>query len=30
MIGVTPFGVFLTPVFYFAIQWLTDKFSKAK
>ena len=25
MIGVTLFGVFLTPVFYFVIQWLTDK-----
>jgi multidrug efflux pump subunit AcrB len=25
MIGVTAFGVFLTPVFYFAIQWVVDK-----
>ena len=25
MIGVTLFGVFLTPVFFFAIQWLTDR-----
>jgi multidrug efflux pump len=25
MIGVTLFGVFLTPVFFFTIQWLTDK-----
>ena len=25
MIGVTAFGVFLTPVFFFAIQWLTEK-----
>ena len=24
MIGVTLFGVFLTPVFFFVIQWLTD------
>ena len=24
MIGVTAFGVFLTPVFYFAIQWIVD------
>lgn len=24
MLGVTIFGVFLTPVFFFAIQWLTD------
>ncbi len=26
MLGVTLFGVFLTPVFYFVIQWFTDKF----
>ena len=25
MIGVTAFGVFLTPVFFLAIQWATDK-----
>ncbi len=25
MIGVTAFGVFLTPVFFFAIQWTTEK-----
>jgi multidrug efflux pump len=25
MIGVTAFGIFLTPVFFFAIQWATDK-----
>jgi len=25
MIGVTLFGVFLTPVFFFTIQWLTDR-----
>ncbi|HEY5314441.1 MAG TPA: efflux RND transporter permease subunit, partial [Pirellulales bacterium] len=25
MIGVTFFGVFLTPVFFFAIQWLSSR-----
>ncbi|MHC5540124.1 efflux RND transporter permease subunit, partial [Singulisphaera rosea] len=25
MIGVTAFGIFLTPVFYFAIQWFVDR-----
>ncbi len=25
MIGVTAFGVFLTPAFFFSIQWATDK-----
>jgi multidrug efflux pump len=25
MIGVTAFGVFLTPVFFFALQWLTER-----
>jgi multidrug efflux pump len=25
MLGVTLFGVFLTPVFFFVIQWLTDR-----
>jgi multidrug efflux pump len=25
MLGVTLFGIFLTPVFFFVIQWLTDK-----
>ena len=25
MIGVTFFGIFLTPVFYFVITWLTDR-----
>src|SRR5204862_2960580 len=24
MLGVTLFGIFLTPVFFFVIQWLTD------
>ena len=26
MLGVTLFGIFLTPVFYFVIQWFTDRF----
>ena len=25
MLGVTLFGIFLTPVFYYVIQWLTDR-----
>jgi multidrug efflux pump len=25
MLGVTAFGIFLTPVFFVAIQWVTDK-----
>jgi multidrug efflux pump len=25
MLGVTIFGVFLTPVFFFTIQWLVDR-----
>src|SRR5581483_4557418 len=25
MLGVTLFGIFLTPVFYFVIQWLKDQ-----
>ena len=25
MLGVTLFGIFLTPVFYFVIQWLSDR-----
>jgi multidrug efflux pump len=24
MLGVTLFGIFLTPVFYYVIQWFTD------
>jgi hypothetical protein len=24
MLGVTLFGIFLTPVFFYAIQWLSD------
>jgi multidrug efflux pump len=24
MLGVTLFGIFLTPIFYFAIQWVGD------
>ena len=27
MLGVTIFGIFLTPVFYYVIQWLTDMLS---
>jgi multidrug efflux pump len=27
MLGVTLFGIFLTPVFYFVIQWLADRFT---
>ena len=27
MLGVTAFGIFLTPVFYFVIQWVNDKVS---
>jgi multidrug efflux pump len=30
MLGVTLFGIFLTPVFYFVIQWLSDKRALAK
>src|SRR5439155_7297667 len=30
MLGVTAFGVFLTPVFFFVIQGLTDRFWPAK
>src|SRR5262249_8920575 len=29
MLGVTLFGIFLTPVFYYVIQWLTDLRAKA-
>jgi multidrug efflux pump len=29
MIGVTAFGIFLTPVFFDAIQWTTDRLRKA-
>ena len=25
MLGVTLFGIFLTPVFYYVIQWFTDR-----
>jgi multidrug efflux pump len=28
MLGVTLFGIFLTPVFYFVIQWLNDRWSR--
>jgi len=29
MLGVTFFGIFLTPVFYYVIQWIADRGSKA-
>ena len=25
MLGVTVFGIFLTPVFFYVIQWFTDR-----
>jgi multidrug efflux pump len=25
MLGVTLFGIFLTPVFYYVIQWMKDR-----
>jgi hypothetical protein len=25
MIGVTPFGIFLTPVFYSVVPWFSDR-----
>jgi hypothetical protein len=25
MLGVTGFGIFLTPVFYYVIDWLSDR-----
>jgi multidrug efflux pump subunit AcrB len=28
MVGVTAFGIFLTPVFYAAVQWVTDRVRK--
>jgi hypothetical protein len=30
MLGVTLFGIFLTPVFYFVIQWFKDRREEAK
>jgi multidrug efflux pump subunit AcrB len=30
MLGVTLFGIFLTPVFFFVIQWLSDKRTEAR
>ena len=30
MLGVTVFGIFLTPVFFFVIQWFTDRGNAAK
>ena len=28
MLGVTLFGIFLTPVFYYVIQWVNDRRSR--
>ena len=28
MLGVTAFGIFLTPVFYYVIDWLADRGKK--
>ncbi len=28
MLGVTLFGIFLTPVFYYVIQWFSDRRQK--
>jgi multidrug efflux pump len=30
MLGVTLFGIFLTPVFYYVIQWVSDKITEAR
>ncbi|MGO9598838.1 MAG: efflux RND transporter permease subunit [Isosphaeraceae bacterium] len=30
MLGVTLFGIFLTPVFYYVIQWVSDRRSEAR
>jgi hypothetical protein len=30
MLGVTLFGIFLTPVFYYVIQWASDRRSEAR
>ena len=30
MLGVTLFGIFLTPVFYYVIQWAAARFGKPK
>jgi hypothetical protein len=29
MIGVTVFGLFLTPLFYFVVRWLVERRAKA-
>ena len=29
MLGVTLFGIFLTPVFYYVIEWLTSRLWRA-
>jgi multidrug efflux pump len=30
MLGVTFFGIFLTPVFYFVIQWFAERSTASK
>ena len=30
MLGVTLFGIFLTPVFYYVIQWFSDQARRAR
>jgi multidrug efflux pump len=30
MLGVTLFGIFLTPVFYYVIQWFSDQRAEAR
>ena len=30
MIGVTAFGIFLTPVFYVAVQWVTGRVARLR
>jgi hypothetical protein len=30
MLGVTLFGIFLTPVFYYVIQWFADRRAEAR
>ena len=30
MIGVTLFGIFLTPVFFYVIQWLSEKMAATR
>jgi multidrug efflux pump len=30
MLGVTAFGLFFTPVFYYVVRWLGDRMSRRK